>query len=520
MRHGQRFRGALRAYRNRAYGNTPLLIAAIGILLWAESISAQQTPSNITILHTNDIHGSYEPAVATWETDKPRVGGFVALDYYVNQERKNAERCLLLDAGDLMTGTPICDMKYDSAYGGALMAMMNTIGYQGWVFGNHDFDKGADNLRALMKIAKFPIFCANFVKDKQLFASEPYHIYNINGLRVGVIGITYDPMVGMASPEKLDGFVSLDPIQTVNAIVPKIDDQTDLIIVLSHLGIENDRKLAENIKGVDLIVGGHSHTRLDTPEKVNGVLIVQTGSNCRNLGRIDLTVAGDSVMAYNGKLIPLYIKGITPDPQIAALVDSFSAVIDKDYGAVIGQLKNRWENQYRSECNLGEWITDAMRDRMKTDVAFVNSGGLRKSLDAGPITKMDISEILPFDNKIVTFDVTGGELIKIAAHNIGLETDSYQGSLQLSGMTYSWSNHDGQPKVLDLKVNGIPVDPEKIYTATSIDYVAITNADKYFSFSPQNIKQTDLGLTQLVTEAVQKAGVIEGKVDGRIKKLD
>ena len=508
MRHRLNIRGAM------------LWVLAIGIIFSAASVSAQQTPINITILHTNDIHASYQPQVATWDADKPMVGGFVALGYYVNRERKTAANCLLLDAGDLMTGNPICDMKYDSAYGGALMTMMNDVGYQGWVFGNHDFDKGADNLRALMKIAKFPIFCSNLVKGDQLFASEPYHIYNIGGLRVGVIGVTYHEMVGMVPPEKLDGFVSIDPIQAVNAIVPKIDDQTDLIIVLSHLGIENDRKLAENVKGIDLIVGGHSHTRIDPPEKVNGVIIVQTGSNCRNLGRIDLTVAGDSVVAYNGKLIPLYVKGITPDPHIAGLVDSFSTLIDKDYGQVIAQLQCNLVPQYRSECNIGNWITDVMKDRLKTDVAFMNSGGIRKGLDAGPVTKKDINEMLPFDNKIVTFDLKGSDLVKIAAFNSKLENGSYQGSLQLSGLSYSVGTKDGQATIMDLKVNGTAVDPEKVYSVTSIDYVAITNADKYFGFIPQNIKQTDLVLTQLVIDAAQKTGVIASSNEVRIKKLD
>lgn len=489
------------------------------VILFGGSCLGQQTSTRITILHTNDIHGHYLPEVATWEKDKPMIGGFTALDYYVKQQRQGTERNLLLDAGDLMTGTLICDMKYDSVYGGALITMMNEIGYQGWVFGNHDFDKGADNLRGLIRLAKFPVFCANFVRQDQLFAKEPYHIYDLNGLRVGVIGITYHPMVGMAPPEKLDGFVSTDPITTVNAAVGQIDSLTDLIIVLSHLGIENDRRLAQNTRGVDLIIGGHSHTRLDTLERVNGVLIGQTGSNCRNLGRIDLTVAGDTVMAYDGKLIPMYTEGITPDPQIAALVDSFKTEIDKEYAVVIAQLKQNWQSQYRAESNIGDWFTDAMKDRMKTDVAFLNSGGIRKNLDAGPVKKMDIFEILPFDNKIVTFDLTGRQLIQIAKHNIGLERESYQGSLQIGGLSYTWRDGSDGPELLEVKINGAPLDTNKVYSVCSIDYVADSNADKYFGFTVSDVNNTDLGLTQLVLEAVQNAGTIDSKIEGRMKKL-
>jgi 5'-nucleotidase / UDP-sugar diphosphatase len=507
--------------------NVILLSALIVMLLLGGSCLSQQSPTKITILHTNDIHGSYLPSVATWEKDKPLVGGFTALDYYVKQERGKSERSLLLDAGDLMTGTLICDIKYDGPYGGALIKMMNMVGYQGWVFGNHDFDKGADNLRGLVKLAQFPVYCANFVKAVDnnsaplLFAKEPYHIYQIDGLRVGVIGLTYHEMVGMASPDKLDGFVSLDPIPTVAGAVAEIDTATDLIIVLSHLGIERDRALAQAIGNkIDLIIGGHSHTRLETPERVSGVLIAQTGSNCRNLGRVDLTVAGDTVMAYDGKLIPMYVNGITPEPKIAALVDSFKTVIDNEYAVVIAQLQDKWETQYRAESNIGDWFADAMKNRMKTDVAFLNSGGIRKNLDAGPIRKMDIYEILPFDNKIVTFNLTGKQLIKIAELNIGLERDSYQGSLQIGGLAYSWMDEAGQPKLVSVTVNGVPIDSNKVYSACSIDYVANANSDKYFGFEVSDIKDTDFGLTQLILEAVRNAGgIIASKIDGRMKKL-
>jgi len=294
---------------------------------------------------------------------------------------------------------------------------------------------------------------------------------------------------------------------------------TDLIIVLSHLGIDNDRDLAEHVKGVDLIIGGHSHTRLDSLERDNGVLIAQTGSNCRNLGRIDLTVAGDSIMSYNGRLIPLFTKDITPDPSLAAFVDTFKVEIDKEYAVVIAELKTPWETQYRAESNIGDWMTEAMRRHLNTDVAFLNSGGIRKNLAAGLVKKMDIFEILPFDNKLVTFNITGAELIQIAEKNVGLESGSYQGSLQIAGLTYCWSGDSTSFKVSDIRVNGVPIDASKIYSVGSIDYVAVSNADKYFGFVPQNINDTEQGLTQVILDEVIKAKVIESKIEGRIQKL-
>ncbi len=495
-------------------------IAILCVFVICGSIAAQQTPTNITIFHTNDMHAAYLPTVATWESSKPMIGGFEALDYYVHQERASAQRSLLLDAGDLMTGTLICDIPYEGAYGGGLVAMMNMIGYDGWVMGNHEFDKSASNLRALIKIAKFPVFCANLVKDGQLFTKEGYHIYNVDGLKVGVIGLTYHQMVGMASKNNLDGFYSLDPIPVVKDCVSKIDSLTDLIIVLSHLGIENDRELAQNVKGIDLIVGGHSHTRIETPEVVNGVVIVQTGSNCRNLGRVDMTVAGDTIMMFRGKLIPMYSKDIKPNPEITKMVSEFKAEVDKDYNIKIAQLNDTWKSEYRSESNVGDWLSEALRQKMQTDVAFINSGGIRKDIEAGPVTKMDIKEMLPFDNKVVTFECTGADLIRTAEKNIGAEKGGSQGSLQISGLCYTWKEENDQPKVVDVMIGGKAIDPNGKYTVATIDYVATSNSDRYLGFSPQNIKPTELQFTDIVMEAVEKAKTIDSKIEKRISKIE
>ena len=133
---------------------------------------------------------------------------------------------------------------------------------------------------------------------------------------------------------------------------------------------------------------------------------------------------------------------------------------------------------------------------------------------------MDIHEILPFDNSVVTFTLTGNELIKIAEHNIGLEQGSYQGSLQLSGLSYIWRGDSAHVELVEVRVGGAPVEPDRGYSVASIDYVANANADKYFGIPvTSEIKQTGLGLTEIIVEAVEKAGTIESKIDGRARKL-
>jgi len=279
-----------------------VMIMSLMVLFFAVSCKSK-APQQITILHTNDIHGHFVPETATWLDDRPLVGGMVALDHYIRQARTEAPNNLLLDAGDLMTGNMICNMEYKGAEGGALIEMMNMIGYDGMVYGNHEFDKPIANARNLAPIADFPILSANMVDSMgNNFAKDKYKIYDCQGLKVGVIGITYHQMVGMAKPENLEGFYTKEPAKVVNDIVTEIDPSTDLIIALTHLGYDNDVELAGQIKNVDLIVGGHSHSRIQTPELVNGVLIVQAGSYAQNLGRLDLVVAGDTVQSYDGKL--------------------------------------------------------------------------------------------------------------------------------------------------------------------------------------------------------------------------
>jgi 2',3'-cyclic-nucleotide 2'-phosphodiesterase (5'-nucleotidase family) len=481
--------------------------------------SCAEQPKQITLLYTNDIHAHFLPAPAL--RDKPPLGGFVALDYYVRQQRGLAPNSLLLDAGDLMTGNLICDMDYKGAEGGILIEMMNMIGYDGRVFGNHDCDKQIGNLRRMNELANFPTICANF-KDSlgRDFTHEQYHIYNINGVRVGVIGITYHPMAGMANPASLMGFNSLDPIETANNIIPQIDSLTDIIILLTHVGIENDRELARNTKGADVIIGGHSHTRLDTAEVINGVLIVQAGSYARYLGKLDLSVAGDSIVTHKDTLIALTVKDLQPNLKLQAIVDSFATEIDAKFAVPIGTLKNDWKAGKGPESNVGSWLAEAIRAKTDADVGIVNSGGIRRDIPAGPITLRDVYEMLPFDNYVTSFTCTGAELLKIFGGEVEGEAGSANhGALQISGAKYAFRMKDGKTEIVEISVGGRKLDPAQNYKVTTIDYI-ILNKDKYLHFDPQNITGTETLMSDMIIEAIKNAKVIDSKIEGNIRKID
>ena len=495
------------------------IICLFIVVVISISVCGPKTPQHITILYTNDIHGHFLPEPASWLENKPLIGGFKTLDYYVEQVREEKSNILLLDAGDLMTGNVICNMEYEGADGGALIEMMNLIGYDGMTCGNHEFDKPKSNFLNLAEIADFPVICANLLDSSgNSLTGIDYHIYNISGLKIGVIGVTAHPLAGLISLKNIEGYNSYSPVPVIATIVGEIDKSTDLIVILSHSGIELDRGIAEKVENIDVIIGGHNHLKLEQPELVNGVLILQAGSKTNYLGKLDLTVAGDSVMNYNGELIPLFSENTVADNLLAGLVDSFAQVIDQEYGRVIGHLKTDWVQSSVEESNMGNWLTDAMRLRADTDVGFINSGAIRKSLPDGPVTVKDVLEIIPFLDYVEIFECSGEQLITIIRNNAEAQATGSREILQVSGLQYSWKMIEDKVSIIKAEVGNELLEPDKTYKVSSLDYV-INKHGKYFGFRPQNVVTTDLIIYDLLVEAVEEAGEIISSIEGRIEKV-
>ncbi|MCP4583131.1 MAG: hypothetical protein GY839_16105, partial [candidate division Zixibacteria bacterium] len=271
---------------------------------------------------------------------------------------------------------------------------------------------------------------------------------------------------------------------------------------------------------VDLIIGGHSHTRIQFPEVVNKVLIVQAGSYTQNLGRLDLVVAGDTVQSYDGKLISTFVEGIDPQPELQAFADSFATIIDDAYGMVIGQLATDWRSVYMGESNIGNWLTDAMRHKTDADVAFVNSGGIRKNeIPAGPVTKKDIAEMLPFNNYVETFEATGEELMTILTENARAQGLELHGILQVSGVAYTFKKKGDDVALVKVRVGGKKIKKDKIYKIASIDYVN-ANHSRYYMIEPRNLNNTGILFPQLIIETIENAKSINAKVEGRITQAE
>jgi len=491
--------------RSGAFRTSLFLFAVLGAVGTLVAL-----PRTLTILHTNDMHATFVPREAVWVKTQPRplVGGFTELAFTIDSIRQTRSDVLLLDGGDVMTGNPITERIYKGASGGTLFEMMNMIGYDAWCPGNHDLDISQANLLALAAIAKFPTLCANLVNDRQQFPLHniPYTIIERNGLRIGIIGILSQELYSLVLQANLTGLRVLSPEETTQKYVDLLRPKTDLVIALTHQGVDEDSALAASVHGLDMIVGGHSHTRLKTPRVVNGVYIVQTGSNTENLGVVTLTVDNHSLPDVKGQLIQLWAATKRPVSPVSALVDSMQAEIEKEYSEVIGVLHGDWIRG-GSESAIGSYITEAQREAVRADVGFMNIHGIRKDLTSGPIRKRDLFEALPFRNVLATFQLTGAQLRTVL--EFAVRTKS---AIHLTGITATWlMGSDGTVELRDVRINGNALDEKRAYSCVASDYL-MGEAQRYLGLVPADIIYLQLTLFETVEKRIREDHDITPKV--------
>ncbi|MDP2886936.1 MAG: bifunctional UDP-sugar hydrolase/5'-nucleotidase [Ignavibacteria bacterium] len=491
-----------------------LLFLAAGLLLFILPILSQS--KHITILHTNDMHASFLPQEAYWvrTTPKPLVGGFNELAFAVDSIRKVKSATLLLDAGDLMTGNPITDRVFMGAEGGGLVEMMNLIGYEGWTPGNHDFDISYDNFRKLANVSRFPVFSANLIDEKsgKPVTGKEYLLIKKNGLKIGIFGLMSTEFYNLVSQSSTLGVKLLPPEETAKRMVELLRPKADLLIALTHQGVWGDSVLAVKVKGIDVIVGGHSHTRLPKPKYVNGVVIVQTGSNAQSLGVLDLTVENKSVTRYDGGLLQLWYQ---PDRKtvVTALVDSFKTEIDREYSEVIGTLLSPWDMD-GWETGVGNFMADVQREGTNADVAFMNNHGIRKKLAPGPITKQNLFEVLPFRNVLATFDLTGKQIRDIVLYDIKKKP-----LIQVSGIQCEWKRDaSGNIEIVKLLVNGKPVDDNATYTGAASDYF-MGESKRYLDIDTPRMTYLNLTVFDVAEKKIRALKNVDAKIEGRIKEI-
>ncbi len=476
----------------------------------------------LTILHTNDIHGEYAPRPADWRKDKALVGGFEVLAAHVTAIR-SAGPTLLLDAGDLMAGTPLTLLEYRGVPGGGAMEFMNRIGYDAMALGNHEFDLGQKACVDLVGLASFPVLSANLVdaESGELFlgADRASAVFERGGVRVAVIGLILDDLSRVVAAEPIRGLAVRPSIAVARSEVERLDPVSDLIVILTHQGLAASRELARAVPGIDIILAGHDHRRTEKPIREGGALIVETGSRLERLGRLEVRVQDDKVVEHRFVLLELLVAG-APGAAPPAVHD-FAAEIERrvaaEYGEVCGELVTPLVRHPLRESNLGNWVTDAMREAAGAEFAVNNSSGLRSDVDEGPLTRLEIYKIAPFPNVLCTFQATGEQLKAFVRLNVRKALGREPGEhsiVQVSGISY---RYDAGGQIAELLVGGKAVEPGRTYLGATNDFVLFSQAERYLGIAPGTPTRTERSITDVLCADARSRGRIEARLEGRIR---
>ncbi len=477
-----------------------------------------QNLEKVLILHWNDFHSQNIPMRSICGDTSCYVGGTANLLGLINKFRNEWRNVIVLNAGDDFQGTPISSITK----GRSQIELMNIISPDAMVLGNHEFDYGRDALEENLKIAKFDVLVGNlWDKRKGKLFAKPYIVKKVGKAKIGIVGLTTPELFKLSLRENLKDLELLDIEKVLKQYIHELKnkERVDLIVALTHIGVEGDSILATRFPEIKVIIGGHSHTVLASPKIVNGVIICQAGSRGEYLGKLELDVEldGDSVYSFKGGLIRVVNGIVEPDKKALEKVEEFEKMVDKEFGQVIGWLEVDWRRNFYGESNLGNWEADVMREFAKTDIAFQNSGGLRKDLPRGEIKVRDIWEINPFGNTFVVFEVDGKTLRKMMEWQASGKAEL----MQISGMKVIIdSRKNVGERIISIEVGGKPLDENKIYSIVTNNWVADHLYD-LFGIPQNSVEIKNLGVVDrdVFIEAVKRQKIIRSEVEGRIIDL-
>ncbi|MGI5816874.1 MAG: bifunctional metallophosphatase/5'-nucleotidase [Armatimonadota bacterium] len=487
---------------------TPLFTAALILML---TCAVWAAPQSVTILHFNDFHGN----VVTPEGEGA-LGGIARIAGAIEQIRaENAQAgatTLVLIAGDVLQGTPLSTVFH----GEADVAALNHMGISAMAVGNHEFDYGMPNLHRLIEMANFPVLSANIrrkVDGTLVFGGTER--FMAGDEMIVVMGLTTPETRVTTMPSNVENLDFEDPAETARTLADRITRTRDRVVVaLTHLGHEEDVQLAKDVPALDVVVGGHSHTMIEEAVRAGNALVVQAKGYGEYLGRLDLVIEGGKVLSHQYALIPMD-ESVPEDARVAAVVTEYQNKLDDAIKRVVGfaevPLNGNREDVRSGETNLGNAITDAMRLVSGAPIALHNGGGIRSSIDQGPITLEEVLQVLPFGNEVATLELTGAQLRQILQRSIA-EPRPFGGFLHVSGLKIV-----AEGGVLtEVMVGDEPLDDGRAYTVATNAFL-MEGGDGYETFT-EGAKQYYVG-TKLDTSFVQyltKHGSISPEVEGRI----
>lgn len=497
---------------------------------------------SLTILHTNDFHARFEPiskydsgCSAEDNTEGKCFGGSARLMTAIAEARARSNNAILVDGGDQFQGT-----LFYTYYKGALAAeMMNQMGYDAMTVGNHEFDDGPEVLRGFMDAVDFPVLMSNAdVSGEPLLAGalQKSVVIERGGEKLGLIGLTPQDTDELASPG--DNIIFTDPIGAVQAEVDRLTEMgVNKIIVLSHSGYATDLRVAEGTTGVDVIVGGHSNTYLSNtsdravgpyPTMVGSTAIVQAYAYGKFLGELNVTFddAGNVTEAVGEPII--MDAGVHEHEATVARIAEAAVPLDEIRNRVVAEAADVLDGSKTScraqECVLGNIIAEAMLDRVRAQgiqIAIQNGGGIRASIDAGPVTMGEVLTVLPFQNTLSTFQVTGAVIVEALENGVSQHEEGAGRFPQVAGLKYTFDV--SQPagsrisEVMVMKGDAwMPIEADTVYGVVSNNYVR-NGGDGYKMFrDAMNAYDFGPDLADVTAEYMAAMGPVSPVVDGRI----
>jgi len=453
-----------------------------------------------------------------------RVGGFAFVATIVKRQRAELQdRTLLLDSGDTWHGTVVPVRMA----GSPVVELMNEMGYDAMAPGNVEFFYDRSTIENLFSKAKFPILMANIFDAEwgeraKLPNVTPYIIRELNGLKVGIIGMTYHWMSKVSDhPQWTFGL----RVAEVQKDIDYLHEQAkvDLVILLSHMGWKADSKYAELVSGIDVIVGAHTHDILYRPTLVfnknskRDVLIVQCGSHGKMVGQLDLKVNHGRVVAYEQTLFPVRSRELKPDPQIAAYIEKLRAPYKEELERVIGETSTLLYRQGTWQSTADNLVTDALRARTRQEIVVKQPGRYGATILPGPITVEDIYNIVPAESPVYQMKFSGSELHMMfegAVDNVVTEDVLQQigGYMwRFSGIELTIDLSNPYPKrIQKITIDGKLISDNKLYS--------LAEFDMFFRNSPQavDLKKTDKIGPHEVIAYVEEQGKISSELDHRI----
>jgi 2',3'-cyclic-nucleotide 2'-phosphodiesterase (5'-nucleotidase family) len=475
--------------------------------------------ARLTILHWNDFHAQNTPWTVRSEGKADlTVGGAAMLLGTINAVRAGRRDVAVFNAGDDFQGTPISTFTA----GRSQVEIMNRISPTAVTLGNHEFDYGIDSIKSVFATTSFPVVVSNLVTipDGRTLAL-PYEVRKVGQVTIGIVGAVPPDLPALSLEKNLAGYRVRDIDSSLNMYIPALraEHHVDLVVLVSHMGVDQDTLLAARRSDIDVIVGGHTHTALASPIRKGRAIVVQAGSRGRYLGRLDLDVDldGDSVASYDGRLIETVAGSASPDSAVAAQVAAYEEIVNARLGERIGTLEVDWDRKEGApvEINIGNFASDVTRRTAGTDIAFQNVGGIRKDLAAGPITVRDIWEIHPFGNTIVTFSVRGDVLRRMMEFQCAVRGRDFA---QVSGLAYVYdSSRPAGTRLVELSVGGRAVDDSALYAVATNNYIG-SHLKEFFGLDPASVPVRDTGIVDrdAVIAEIRATPVVASHVEGRI----